>query len=261
MIDETGRAQLQESWQEPFARGRFVEAHKYYLLREVKDPEVLHALDNLAELEALVRSKSWNQALRRLGRLESPPDLLPWDELAEQISSLKASSASLDRRRAEEALAELETVSLPCLEAEVLTQRGTAQIFMNSLDEAEELFRKAIDLDPRHYRALTNLGNVALEQGRVDEAIASYQAALKINGEFGNAHHNLGVAYRRKGQVSRSVRSLRKAQRAIGRKDREDARSELSERTRTQGTKLLRWVGYGIVAVIVYFVLRNRGFL
>ena len=251
----------QDSWQEPFARGRFAEAHKFYLVKNDPDTEVLRTLDTLAEIEVLIRSKSWNVALRKLGRLESPPELLPWDELVRQLTALKASSEALDRRKPEDALAELEAVDLVCLEAEAHTQRGTARIFMNDLEGATESFRAALALDPKHYRALTNLGNVALEQNRIDDAIASYEAALEMNGEFGNAHHNLGVAYRKKGQVTKSVRSLKRAQRSIGRKDREEARAALSERSRTQGLKLFRWVGYGLVAIVVYFILQNRGIL
>src|SRR5690606_30871836 len=113
-------------------------------------------------------------------------------------------------------------------EADVLTQRGTALIYRGEFEQAGELFARALDLDPQHFRALTNLGNVALEQGQVDDAITHYEAAIKLNDGFANAHHNLGVAYRRKGQVGKSVKSLRRAQRVTQRHETAEARESFS---------------------------------
>jgi tetratricopeptide (TPR) repeat protein len=260
MSEELNNELPQDSWQESLMQGRLTEAHKYYILQDNPDPEILRALDTLTEIEILIRGRSLNQSLRKLNRLESPPDLLDWDELKNQLNSLKTSGAALDRRRPEDALKELEGVTFSFLEAEVQTQRGTALIFMKDSDGATEAFREALNLDPKHYRALTNLGNIALEQNRIDEAIESYEGALRLNGDFGNAHHNLGVAYRRKGQVRKSVRSLKKAQRVDGRVDREEARASLNKSSRTKGLKLLRWLAYAIILVVVFIFLRSRGY-
>ena len=252
---------VENSWQEALTRGRLAKAYKLYALQDNSDTATLEALNALTKIEVLIRSRSWNQVHRRRNRLESPPEILDWEKIKVQLNFLKASATALDRRNPEEALKELTNVTLPFLQAEVKTQRGTALIFMKNFAGADKEFREALALDPENYRALTNLGNMALEQNRIDEAIESYEKALKLNGDFGNAHHNLGIAYRRKGQVGKSVHSLKKAQRAGGRVDREEARATLSENSRGSTMKFLRWLGYAIILVVVFVFLRNRGFI
>jgi tetratricopeptide (TPR) repeat protein len=259
-MNEQTRVHDEASWRERFEQGQYGEAHKTYRLVGDGEADLEDALDCLSDIERHLRDKSWNGALRRLQRLETRPPLLDWQQLERELTALKESSLALDQRRTEEALDKLQTVSIPGLHAEVLTQRGTAFIFDNDLASAKEAFREALDLDPRHYRALTNLGNIALEEGDVDEAITIYEAALKLNDEFANAHHNLAVAYRKKGHIGKSVRSLRKAQRTVQRKDAEEARAALSRSSKKQGGKLVRWVLYGLAAVVLYLILRSRGF-
>ena len=252
---------VETSWQEALTRGRLARAYKLYALQDNSDTATLEALNALSKIEVLIRSRSWNQVHRRLNRLESPPEILDWENIKVQLDFLKTSATALDRRKPEEALKELTNVTLPFLQAEVKTQRGTALIYMKDFEGANAEFREALTIDPKHYRALTNLGNIALEQNRIDEAIEYYERALKINGDFGNAHHNLGIAYRRKGQVGRSINSLKKAQRVDSRVDREEARASLSEHSRGFTLKLLRWLGYGIILVVAFIFLRKRGFI
>ncbi|UCH25075.1 MAG: tetratricopeptide repeat protein [Trueperaceae bacterium] len=259
-MNEQRQTHDETSWRERFEQGRYGEAHHTYRLTGEGDTHVEEALDCLSDIEKHLRNKSWNGAIRRLQRLESRPQLLDWQRLETELATLKESSSALDQRHTDEALEKLQTISIPGLEAEVLTQRGTAYIFDGDLARAKEAFNEALVLDPKHYRALTNLGNIALEEGDIDEAITTYETALKLNDDFANAHHNLAVAYRKKGQIGKSVRSLRKAQRTVQRKDAEEARAALSQSSKTHGIKLFRWVLYGLAAVVLYFILRNRGF-
>ncbi len=246
------------SWQDLLAAGKAAEALRFYLLEETYDPAVAEVLGILADIRTDLRAKRWKRAQMRLDRLEDGPFAKP-DALATQIKLLESGSENLDLRKPEEALSLLADVELSLLAAEVETQRGTAYIFQNKLAEAEAAFARALELDPKHYRALTNRGNLALERNEVDEAIADYEAALKLNEEFANAHHNLGVAYRRKGQISKSVRSIRRAQRSLRKVDRDEARGAFADLRQRFGGRLLRFAFYIAIALLVFFLLRSQG--
>lgn len=59
------------------------------------------------------------------------------------------------------------------------------------IKEAEECFRKAVDLRPTFVEALSNLGIHVAQQGRREEAIEHFRAVLRINPNFVNAVSNL----------------------------------------------------------------------
>jgi adenylate cyclase len=63
-----------------------------------------------------------------------------------------------------------------------------------SLDEAERLFRRTIEVDANHAGAHGGLGNVLHFIGRQEEAIASFEQALRLDPEFHPWIHALGRA-------------------------------------------------------------------
>lgn len=246
-------------WRQSLADGNAAAALSSYLSAGSRDPEIVAALTTLSDTQALLRAKRWSRAESLLSGADEQPALLDWQQLVAELETLKKSDELLDRRRPEEALELLATVTAPVLRAETLAQRGTAHIFLAEEAQAEVAFAEALERDPKHYRAMTNLGNLALERGDVDEAIGAYEQALKIDEDFANAHHNLGVAYRRKGQLNKSVRSIRRAQRSMRRHDKEEARGQMAKLTKTGGGKLLRWLLYGAIALALFFFLRSQG--
>lgn len=248
-------------WRAALTRGGFGAAYQAFLRSDAPTPEVGDALSELSEIEALLRDKAWARALKRFQLIESRPDVVDWQAVEDDLQRLGRSGAALDRRQPDAALAELDAAPWSYFVAEAETQRGTALIYDDALDEAAACFRRALDVDPRHFRAITNLGNVALEEGRVDDAIADYQRALALNDEFANAHHNLAVAYRRKGQMGKSVSALKRAQRLTQRRDANDARAQLGSLSRGRGARLLRWSVYAVAVVVLYLVLHARGML
>ncbi len=76
---------------------------------------------------------------------------------------------------------------------------------------AVELIRKAIGINPRAPSCHSNLGNVLREQARWDEAIASYRTALSLKPDDVDSHVNLGVVLQEQGRVEEAVESYRKA--------------------------------------------------
>ncbi len=244
------------------AERRFGVARQAYLVINGADGSVKSALAALADVEELVRERSFGKATQRIGRLESPPDLVPWQDLLAQLEVLGSAAAHLDRRDPDAAAEALKGLSDDnWFPAEYQTQLGTVNIYDSDLVAAQAHFERAVALDPKHYRALTNLGNVALEQGRVDDAIEHYQAALKIEEEFPNAHHNLGVAYRRKGHLNKSVKSLRRAQRTQQKHQTAVARESLGKMVGQTNGKYLKYLLWGAAAVGAYFILRATGYL
>lgn len=228
---------------------------------ERDDGDVGTALNALSDIEELVRERSYVKAKVRLERLEERPDWAPWQRLGDDLEVLAATSKALDRREPDAALEGLAALDDSWFEADVLTQRGTALIYLGEFDQAKEAFERALAIDPQHFRALTNMGNVALEQGEVDQAIEYYEQALKLNDEFANAHHNLGVAYRRKGQVGKSVRSLRRAQRVTQRTETAEARESFTRWSGKNSQKYVKWFLYAVMGGVLWWILRSQGII
>src|SRR5256714_1036518 len=61
---------------------------------------------------------------------------------------------------------------------------------------AEELYGKAIELDPNYIAAYNNLGNVLKDLKRYDEAEVAYRRAIKLDPSYSAAYNNLGLALR-----------------------------------------------------------------
>jgi predicted O-linked N-acetylglucosamine transferase (SPINDLY family) len=88
---------------------------------------------------------------------------------------------------------------------------GNALKDQGSLNEAEELFRQALALQPRYPEAHYNLGNVLLDQGRIEEAIGSYRQAIDLSPGMATAHYNLAHALKDQGNLSEAVECYRRA--------------------------------------------------
>ena len=48
--------------------------------------------------------------------------------------------------------------------------------------EAEEHYRTALLMEPKHADSLNNLANIKREQGLIDEAVTLYRSALEVRG-------------------------------------------------------------------------------
>ena len=48
--------------------------------------------------------------------------------------------------------------------------------------EAEEHYRTALLMEPKHADSLNNLANIKREQGLIDEAVTLYRSALEVGG-------------------------------------------------------------------------------
>ena len=124
-------------------------------------------------------------------------------------------------------------------------QAGLEEHQAGQLDEAAEVYKKILDIDPDHADANhllglvarqtknnkkavrliskaikanpndaayhTNLGNALKDLGRLEDAAASYRKSIAINPDFPAAHGNLGATLRDLGRSENAVASYRKA--------------------------------------------------
>lgn len=256
------------TWRELLTAGKLNEAKQTFFSGDEELVLSNHFWQDLDALHRYLRAKHWQRAYNVVEDFEveeAADGLVDGAALMTEIEVLKEASTLLDRRRPEEALTLLESVTQPLLLAEKMCQQGTAHIFLAETEQAKTFFVGGLELDPKHYRILTNLGNIHLEAKEIDNAIQYYEKALAIKDDFGNALHNLGVAYRQKGQISKSVGLIKKAQGNIRKAEAEDAKGRLSSQLSgpigSKGGKYLKYGLYALATVIVLFLLRSRGIL
>jgi tetratricopeptide (TPR) repeat protein len=72
---------------------------------------------------------------------------------------------------------------------------GNLHYANNRLAEALALYEQAVALAPDYFEAHYNRGNVLHDAGRFDEARESYQAALALDPEHADAHFYLAVTF------------------------------------------------------------------
>ncbi|HEY8074918.1 MAG TPA: tetratricopeptide repeat protein [Labilithrix sp.] len=74
-----------------------------------------------------------------------------------------------------------------------------------TFEEAETLYKRAIELDPHLAIAYTNLGNIKFRQGDEKGAQALYEKALEVDERQPEAHYNLGYVMLERGYASKAV--------------------------------------------------------
>ena len=70
---------------------------------------------------------------------------------------------------------------------------GSAWEEIDDMDSAFDAYQKAIDIDPQHSEAQHNLGAILNQRGQIDEAKACYIVAIDANPNFTYAHHSLST--------------------------------------------------------------------
>ncbi len=95
--------------------------------------------------------------------------------------------------------------------------------------EAEEKFRKSLEIDADNYKAKYNLGNALYRQGRLEEAAELYNEILQRLPAYdarASAYHNLGNTLLGQGDIAESIEAYKKALRLAP--DNEDTRYNLA---------------------------------
>lgn len=97
--------------------------------------------------------------------------------------------------------------------SEVLSNMGKIYFTRGQADKAEEVYRKAVQYDPRFVDGRRNLGAVLALQHKFPEAIEQWKEALKYadNTKSGTLYFYIGSAYKDMGQPEKSGEWFEKA--------------------------------------------------
>ena len=78
---------------------------------------------------------------------------------------------------------------------DTLSALGSANLALGRLGQAEQLLRRALEVDPEYVPALNNLGVVLMERGRPGEARVIFQQAFALDsGQSDSIRQNLRLA-------------------------------------------------------------------
>lgn len=80
-----------------------------------------------------------------------------------------------------------------------------------TMDEAEALYRRALEIDPWLAIAYTNLGNICFRRNAEEQAEALYMKALEIDASQPEAQYNLGYVMLERGRAAEAIRYFRGA--------------------------------------------------
>jgi len=85
----------------------------------------------------------------------------------------------------------------------------TEKKIRSNYERAAELFTKAVQTNPEHYKALSALGYAKRKLGDFETALQAYDAALAINPDYGNAIEYRGEAYLGLGRINEAQNAYR----------------------------------------------------
>lgn len=147
-------------------------------------------------------------------KLRGDVDLLPWDPLLAEVSSLLQNAAAYEARGSQalgarqwpEAIANLTKASeLAPNNAFTRLNLGTALYMQGDGDAALEQYRKAVSLSPGLARAHFGIGVVMEARGQDEEAIKAFNAAIAGDPMYAEPRFSLANALRRTGRVQESL--------------------------------------------------------
>ena len=97
-----------------------------------------------------------------------------------------------------------------------LTRRAQTYLDSGNYDQATELLKKAIIINPSFLWAYNDLGAVYLKQGKVDQALNEFQRVVRLNPYNSIARVNLGNALFQKGKLVEALTEYKKAEKLGG---------------------------------------------
>jgi len=98
----------------------------------------------------------------------------------------------------------------PKLTAQVFSGIGDAYMRQNKFKEAEQYFKKSIEIDPADHALAYNVAEIMMQANNVDEAIRYYEMAIRIKPDWPKSYLKLGYAWLNKGNTQKAVESFTK---------------------------------------------------
>ena len=90
-----------------------------------------------------------------------------------------------------------------------LVNAGQAHMALGSLTDAEKLFRRAIEVDPKDAAAANQMGELCVKRQRDSEARRYFQEAIEARRDYAPAVNNLATLYARAGQWNDAIAAFR----------------------------------------------------
>lgn len=87
---------------------------------------------------------------------------------------------------------------------------GDTYMRQDKLKQAEEYFKKSIEIDSSDHLLAYNVGEILFAGGKTDEAIKYYQLAIRIKPDWPKSYVQLGYACLNKGDTKAAVENLKK---------------------------------------------------
>jgi protein O-GlcNAc transferase len=94
---------------------------------------------------------------------------------------------------------------------QMLFEDAVRRHMSGQMAEAEQLYRKILDIEPRHAASLHGLGSLSLQTGRYDVAAELIAQAIALDGTIGGYHFNLALAYQSLGQIDAAIAAYRQS--------------------------------------------------
>ncbi len=124
---------------------------------------------------------------------ETPKEQLRIEAASEEFSKALKSMAEKKYDQAEERLLEM-AKQYPDLPG-VYANLGILYTQTERDKEAQESFKRALELKPNFPAVLNNLAYLHRTQGRFELALKTYEHALKVDPSYADTHLNLGILY------------------------------------------------------------------
>ena len=96
------------------------------------------------------------------------------------------------------------------LMAQLYAGIGDAYMRQNKFKEAEQYFKKSIDIDPADHALAYNVAEIMMQAGNADEAIRYYEMAIRIKPDWPKSYLKLGYAWLNRGNTQKAVESFTK---------------------------------------------------
>lgn len=96
-------------------------------------------------------------------------------------------------------------------DTEVLHLLGLVSHQLGNFDSAVENIKKAIKFNPANADAYYDLGNVLQEKGEITKAVTNYKKAVKLNPKHVEAYNNMGIALHDNMQIDKAIKAYKEA--------------------------------------------------
>ena len=173
-----------------------------------------HDVPRLCRLRADLRARMMTSAITdktRIAREVERAYRTMWARFVEQMRSHQIRRLAHMRSGKSQMEGSGTPVALPALDVEQTLEAAAKHHREGQLVQAEALYRRILQEQPRHFDSLHMLGLIASQRGHHADAVAQIDAALEIKPDAPNALNNRAMALKGLGRLGDALESLDRA--------------------------------------------------